>query len=147
MLSSFIKGECSLSSDKPLRILKKHMTGTRLGKLCKQAEVPPLIQDFERQCARFGIRSRSAMEIKRYSPHFPTKTQGREQIFKQDGISSDRVCQKDKGTGSASGKRPEYDAGNLDLPLQTLRSSSLMDVSVRGAVIEEAVTSLVRRGT
>ena len=57
-------------------------------------------------------------------PIFQRKTQGREQIFKQDGISSDRVCQKDKGTGSASGKRPEYDAGNLDLPLQTLRSSS-----------------------
>ena len=75
---------------------------------------------------------------------FSNENTGREQIFKQDGISSDRVCQKDKGTGSASGKRPEYDAGNLDLPLQTLRSSSLMDVSVRGAVIEEAVTSLVR---
>ena len=79
-----------------------------------------------------------------YSPHFPTKTQGREQIFKQDGISSDRVYQKDKGTGSASGKRPEYDAGNLDLPLQTLRSSSPYGRIRPGAVIEEAVTSLVR---
>ena len=93
---------------------QKHMTGTGWKALPAGAEYR-LSWDFE-QCARFGIRSRSAMEIKQACPIFNENTE--ETNFKQDGISSDRVCQKDKGTGSASGKRPEYDAGNLDLPLE-----------------------------
>ncbi len=36
VLSAFIKGECNLATDQPLRILKEQMTGRQMGKLGKR---------------------------------------------------------------------------------------------------------------
>lgn len=145
VLSSFIKGECSLSSDKPLRILKKHMTGTRLGKLCKQAEVPPLIQDFERQCARFGIRSRSAMEIKRVLTPFSNEKHREESKFLNRMVFlQTEFARKTKGPDLRLGRDRNMMRETWICRFRPSVAAALMDVSVRGAVIEEAVTSLVR---
>ena len=55
-LSSFVKGEYSVSTDGPLRILSQITTGEQTGALCAEAARPPLLDDFERQCALFGLK-------------------------------------------------------------------------------------------
>ena len=61
-LSSFVKGECSLSTDLPLRILGELNTGKQVGKLCGDALRPPLLMDFEEQCQKFGFQVQAASE-------------------------------------------------------------------------------------
>lgn len=145
VLSSFIKGECSLSSDKPLRILKRHMTGSRLGKLCRQAEVPPLIQDFEKQCARFGIRSRSAMEIKRVLTPFSSEKHREESKFLNRMVFlHTEFAKKTRGPDLRLGRDRNMMRETWICRWKPSVGAALMDVSVRGAAIEEAVISLVR---
>lgn len=59
-LSSFVKGECSPSTDQPLRILQKLNTGRQVGKLCEDALRPPLLLDFEEQCRTFRLKIQAA---------------------------------------------------------------------------------------
>lgn len=59
-LSSFVKGECSPSTDLPLRILQKLNTGRQVGKLCEDALRPPLLVDFEEQCRMFRLKIQAA---------------------------------------------------------------------------------------
>ena len=42
VLSAFIKGECNLATDQPLRILKEQMTGRQMGKAGQK--MPPYRQ-------------------------------------------------------------------------------------------------------
>ena len=59
-LSSFVKGECSPSTDQPLRILQELNTGKETGSLCQDADRPPLILDFEEQCRKFRLKIQGA---------------------------------------------------------------------------------------
>ena len=56
VLSSFVKGEASLSGVEPLRVLRQLTTGKAVGRLCAGAPVPPLVQDFDRQCRTFRLK-------------------------------------------------------------------------------------------
>ena len=38
------------------------MTGDRGGSLCKSADVPPIIHDFQAECKRFGLKTGSTLE-------------------------------------------------------------------------------------
>ncbi len=60
--SSFVKGELNLSTDGALRVLKELVTGTQVGRLCKDAARPPLLSDFEEQCRSFGLKLHSTLE-------------------------------------------------------------------------------------
>ncbi len=62
-LSSFVKGEVSLSTDRPLRILRAINTGTAAGALPKDAPRPPILSDFEEQCRRFGFKLLGAEQM------------------------------------------------------------------------------------
>lgn len=61
-VSSFVKGERNLSTQGPLQILKELVTGSQVGRLCKDAARPPLLSDFEDQCRSFGIKLHSSLE-------------------------------------------------------------------------------------
>ncbi|MBR7178684.1 MAG: hypothetical protein IKD27_04095 [Oscillospiraceae bacterium] len=56
VLSSFVKGEASLSGLEPMRILRKLTTGNAIGSLAAGAAVPPLTKDFEAQCRRHRLK-------------------------------------------------------------------------------------------
>ena len=57
VLSCFVKGEASLSGLEPMRVLRKLTTGKTVGSLCKEAPVPPLVQDFAENCRKFRLRT------------------------------------------------------------------------------------------
>lgn len=60
-LASFVKGECSPSTDLSLRILHERNTGEQVGSLCKDSPRPPLLTDFEVQCTKLGFKLQSAV--------------------------------------------------------------------------------------
>ena len=59
-MSAFVKGEASLAGCEPLRLLREINTGNRVGGLCRSDLVPPLVQDFARQCKKYRLRQDSA---------------------------------------------------------------------------------------
>src|SRR5699024_4508199 len=61
-LSSFVKGECSLSTDGPLRILSRLTTGEQTGAVCADAARTPLLAEFEKECEAFGPKIHSPAE-------------------------------------------------------------------------------------
>ncbi len=63
--SAFIKGEKTLASAMPLEILGRLATGSGVGRIGDRSHVPPLIADFEVQCERFRLKSRSAVPQER----------------------------------------------------------------------------------
>ena len=54
--STFIKGEKTLSSALPLDILAKLTVGSGIGHIGDKSHVPPIISDFEQQCAAFRLK-------------------------------------------------------------------------------------------
>lgn len=60
VLSSFVKGEASLSGVEPLRVLRELATGRAVGQLCSGALVPPLALDFDSQCKTFRLKREAA---------------------------------------------------------------------------------------
>lgn len=55
--SCFIKGEKTVSTAIPLDILRKLSTGDSIGHIGDKSHVPPLIADFEKQCAALKLKN------------------------------------------------------------------------------------------
>lgn len=62
VLSCFVKGEYSLATDEPMRLLRRQMTGRRVGELCRSAGEPPILQDFRALCKRYGLQTANTLE-------------------------------------------------------------------------------------
>lgn len=59
--SAFIKGEKTLSSSMPLSIMRKLATGSGIGHIGDASHVPPLIDDFKKQCENFKLKYTSVV--------------------------------------------------------------------------------------
>lgn len=55
VLSNYVKGEYQISTDRPMRVLREELTGDLIGKLTKNAKLPPLCLDFEKMCQYFRL--------------------------------------------------------------------------------------------
>ena len=54
--SAMVKGELTAASSLPLRLLSAAATGTGMGRIGDRSHVPPLVQDFERACAKYRLK-------------------------------------------------------------------------------------------
>ncbi len=148
-LSSFVKGECSPSTDLPLRILQKLNTGKQTGKLCEDALRPPLLIDFEEQCKKFGLKIETAskqeiiLELFTKKKHLLISRFFYQMDFLRTGFSrrkkgADLVNRRDN-----SRIREVWEYGYSGQVL-----SALVDVSMAGGTVEEASrTQLARQFT
>ncbi len=59
--STFIKGEKTLSSSMPLKILSKLATGNEIGCIGDKTHISPLITDFESNCEKFGLSYKTSI--------------------------------------------------------------------------------------
>ena len=59
--STFIKGAKTTATAYPLEILSRIATGDGVGHIGDQSHVPPLILDFEKQCAAFRFKASTAI--------------------------------------------------------------------------------------
>ena len=54
--SCFIKGELNLSSNTPIEVLKKSLTGNIVGNICTSAPTPPIVSDFQDTCKKYKLK-------------------------------------------------------------------------------------------
>ncbi len=145
VMSSFIKGEYNIASDTPMRILKKHMTGKSVGKLCSQADVPPILRDFEAQCKKFGIKTNSTLEAEATLSIFSNKKHRQESMFfHRMNFLNTAFSWKIKGPNLQLKKDKNLMREIWKYKWNAQVNAALIDVSVYGATIEEAIMGIVK---
>lgn len=142
--STFVKREL-LPSDNTLTHLHKSLQGTKRGKLAAEADVPPLVHDFRAHARSFRLPVRSTV------PHETTldiykkeRHQRLSQFFHQLAFLEVPFCEKLRGPNLARKQ-------NIHLMRETWRyrfsaqvESTLIDLSVYGGTLEEAVQEMLR---
>lgn len=145
VLSSYVKGECNISSDLPLRILRRLMTGTGSGALCTLADVPPIVLDFQNQCKVFGIRTDSTLEKEATLSIFSSKKHRQMSMFfhRMVFLHTD-FAMRTKGPNLQQRKNRSLIREIWKYKYSAQVFAALIDVSVHGATIEEAIVSIIQ---
>lgn len=145
VLSSYVKGEYNLATDTPIRILRKQMQGNRMGKLCQDANVPPILYDFESQCKKFGLKTRSTLETETTLSIFSnTRHRQISMFFHRMAFLKTAFAKKVKGPNLQLKKDKNLMREIWKYKWNVQVHAALIDVSVHGATIEEAGNSLVK---
>ena len=145
VLSSFVKGEYNLASDTPMRILRRMMTGNAVGALCRQADVPPIIYDFQEECRRFGLKINSTLETEVTLSIFSNPKHRRESMFFNRMLYLNTAfVRKIKGPNLQLKKDRNLMREIWKYKWSSQVNAALIEVSVYGATLEEAVISLVK---
>ncbi len=146
-LSSYVKGEVSLSTDLPLRILEELNTGSQVGKLCKTAERPPLLSDFEEQCRRFGLQLQSSLEKELTLELFTKKKHMALSrfLYRMDFLETGFAVRK-KGSDLLNRRDRNRIREIWSCRFSSQVLAALVDVSMAGGTVEEAArTRLVSK--
>ncbi|MDE6915463.1 MAG: hypothetical protein K2P39_01515 [Lachnospiraceae bacterium] len=145
VLASYVKGECDLSSDMPVRALRRLMTGTGSGALCARADVPPIVLDFQNQCRAFGIRTDSTLEKEVVLSIFSSRRhRGMSMLFHRLNFLHTDFAKRLKGPNLQLRTDRSLIREIWKYKHSAQVSAALIDVSVHGATIEEAAVSLVQ---
>lgn len=145
VLSSYVKGEYNIATDTPIRILRKQMTGSRMGSLCEDADVPPIVQDFEAQCKKFLLKTRSTVETETTLSIFSsTRHRQISMFFYQMVFLGTAFVKKVKGPNLQLKKDKNLMREVWKYKWNIQVHAALIDVSVHGATVEEAAISLVK---
>ncbi len=138
-LSSYVKGELSLSTDQPLRILEELNRGTQVGKLCETDERPPLLGDFEEQCRRFGLQIQASSE-KELTLELFTKKKHLElsRFFYRMEFLDTRFAKRKKGADLLNRRDRNRIRELWGYRFSSQVLAALIDVSMAGSTVEEA---------
>ncbi len=143
-LSSFVKGECSLSTDGPLRILSRLITGEQAGAVCADAARPPLLADFERQCGAFGLKIHSAAEQECVLAIFSKEKHLRlARFFYRTEFLGCGFAKRKKGADLVNRRDANRVREIWSYRWSAQVTAALIDASVSGGTVEEAVRSLL----
>lgn len=144
-LSSYVKGEYNITSDMPIRILRRLMTGTGSGALCTMADVAPIILDFQKQCKKYGIRMDTTLEKEVTLSVFSSKKHRQmSMLFHRLLFLHTGFAQRTKGPNLQLKKNRSLIREIWKYKYSAQVFAALIDVSVHGATIEEAIVSLVQ---
>lgn len=144
VLAAYIKGEYNLASDLPMRILRGNMTGRGIGRLCAQADVPPIVQDFEAQCEAFRMKIRSTLETELTLSIFSERKHRAVSCFLHRMTFLDtEFARRIKGPNLQLKRDKNLIREIWKYKWNTQVLSALIDVSVHGATVAEAAASLV----
>lgn len=138
-LASYVKGEVSLSTDLPLRILNEINTGKQVGKLCETDERPPLLSDFEEQCRRFGLQLQSSAE-KELTLELFTKNKhlAMSRFLYQMEFLETRFARRKKGSDLLNRRDRNRIREIWSYRFSGQVLAALVDVSMAGSTVEEA---------
>lgn len=145
VLTSFVKGEYNIATDAPMRFLRKAMTGNTVGALCRHADVPPILHDFQDQCRNFGIRTGSTLEAEATLSIFSNPKHRRYSMFlNRMTYLKTAFARKVKGPNLQLKRDRNLMREIWKYKWSVQVNSALIEVSVYGATIEEAAVSLVK---
>lgn len=143
VLSSFVKGEYNLSTDLPMRLLKEHLIGSGIGRLCQDASMPPVVEDFERQCKLYGLKITSTLEQEVILDIFSKpKHRDASMFFSRMSFLRTGFCRKAKGPDLRLKKNRNLIRESWKYKWSSQVIGALIDISVNGATIAEACASL-----
>jgi len=144
--SCFVKGELNAASDVPLRILSEIATGNEIGSLCSTAEKIPVIQDFEEQCRKYRLKvdnvAEQEIELDIFSK--PTHMEISRLFYKMNYLKTG-FAKRLKGADIINNKDRSRIRETWSYKRTVNTDSSLIDVSVYGATIEEVCKTMSSR--
>lgn len=146
VLSSYIKGEYNLSTDSPMRVLRKKLTGNKIGSLCESAKLPPLVQCFEQRCKsyRLKIQNTSKTEITLSVFSTPKHRQISEFFYQLEFLETGFVT-KLKGPNLRLKKDRNLIREIWEYRWSSQVIAALIDASVYGATLQEACISIAKK--
>lgn len=147
VLSSYVKGECNLSTDGPLRILKELTTGKQVGSLCADAQRPPILLDFEQLCSRYHLKIHSTVEQEVILELF-TKERHLQmsRFFYQMEFLNTGFARRSKGSDLINRRDKNRIREIWKYKWSSQVIAGLIDASVSGGTLLEASTSLWNKG-
>lgn len=144
-LSSFVKGEVSLSTDLPLRILKEINTGTAAGALAKDAPRPPILGDFEEQCRRFGFKLLGAEQTVTLELFTKKKHLAASRFLYQMEFLDTRFGTRKKGADLLGNTDRSRIREIWSLRFSGAVLAALADVAMAGGTVREAAKAVLLR--
>lgn len=142
VLSGFIKGEYGPSTDTPLRILKEKLTGNEIGTLCKNAKIPPIVQDFEEKCKLYKLNIHSTLSSEVTLEIFASKRHREiSKLFYQLEFLNTDFGTKIKGPNLRTRRDRNLIREIWKYKWSSQVVAALIDSSVSGASILEACTA------
>lgn len=146
VLSSFVKGEYSLSTDKPMKVLRRITTGKEIGELCSHAKLPPLVQDFENICSSFKLKVHSTLEQEVILELFSKKKHlEMSRFFYRMEFLETNFAKKVRGANLIGRKDRNLIRETWKYKWNSQVMAALIDKSASGGTLEEACTTLVSR--
>ncbi len=143
ILTAFIKGEYSPSTDAPLRILKEKLTGNGIGSLCRNARIPPIVQDFEEKCREFRLNIHSTLSSEAALEIFSSERhRAISKFFYQMEFLDTDFAVKIKGPNLRTRKDRNLIREIWKYKWSSQVVAALIDVSVSGAGVMEACTAI-----
>lgn len=146
ILSAFVKGEANLAGCKPLRLLREINTGNKVGRLCRSDLIPPLVQDFTRQCKKYRLRQNSA-DRQEVTLEIFSKTRHRaESRFLHQSVFLDcDYAKRDKGPDLLHGTGRNLIREHWVCQWSAGVETALIEHAIWGATVAEACAQLLRR--
>lgn len=145
VLSCYVKGEVNWSESITLKILSDLTTGAKRGKLCADASVPPIITDFETQCAKFGIKTGTSLSKEMVLNVFSSKKHREtSQFFYQMCFLNTNFADKIRGANLHTGRDKNLIRETWKYKWNVDVSSELIDKSVHGGTVREACVNIIR---
>ncbi len=143
VLSNYVKGEYQLATDRPMRVLLKRLTGNRIGKLTKNAKLPPLCSDFERLCHLYRLDVHAATKKELTLSPFAKKRHREISafLFRMSFLGTGFAVRK-KGPNLRLRKDRNLIREIWEYHYQPLVTSSLIEAAIYGGTIEEACRAL-----
>lgn len=146
VLNAFVKGEASLAGCEPLRLLREINTGNRVGELCRADLVPPLVQDFARQCRKYRLRQDSAERQEVTLEIFSKARHRAESRFLHQSVFLDcGYAKRERGPDLLGGGGRNLIREHWVCRWSAGVETALMEHAVRGSTVAEASAQLLRR--
>ena len=146
VLSAFVKGEANLAGCEPLRLLRAINTGDRVGVLCRSDLVPPLVQDFARQCKKYRLRQDSANRQEVTLEIFSKARHRSESRFLHQSVFLDcDYARRDKGPDLLRGTGRNLIREHWVCQWSAGVEAALVEHAVWGSTVSEASAQLLRR--
>lgn len=144
--SSFIKGDLNISTEEPLKILYKQLTGNKIGKLCDLADVPPLVNDFKDSCSKFKLKINTTIGQEIVLEIFSSKRHREIScLMHRMKFMDTNFCNLLKGPNILLKKNVNLIRETWNYKWSTSVDSILIENSVYGGTLKEACTSLIKK--
>ncbi len=145
VLSSFVKGEYNFATSLPMDILRRQLTGKKIGKLCKNAKIPPLIQSFEELSRKYKLKIGTSVKNEVTLSIFSTKRHREiSEFLYQMTFLDTGFAIRQKGPNLRLKKDRNLIREIWSYKWSTQVIAALIDKSVYGGTLEEACVSLAK---